>query len=167
MIAHMTRVVGLATAKLGDARRGRTLVEEGLQLSQDLGDIGGLPLGLAFLGLLETWDGSAQRATAAFEKSITANRKLGQLWPSLLAIAFGAERAALSGRPAEAIRLYSAAECISERTRIRLAPDDYARVRRAVDGSVDLDVHDVLNLRAEGAEMSLPSAMLLALDAFH
>lgn len=167
MIAHMTRVVGLATAKLGDARRGRTLVEEGLQLSQDLGDIGGLPLGLAFLGLLETWDGSAQRATAAFEKSITANQRLGQLWPSLLAMAFGAERAALSGRPAEAIRLYSAAECISDRTRIRLAPDDYARVRRAVDGSVDLDVHDVLKLRAEGAEMSLPSAMLLALDAFH
>jgi len=167
MVAHMTRVAGVAAANLGDFSGGRALVEQGLRRSDGIGDLGGLPLGYAFLGLLETWAGNNRRAAEAFRASILANRRLGQLWPLLLTVAFAAERAALVGRFADAVRLDAAAECVTDRTRIRLAPDDNLRVRSCVEEAMrNLESHDVEKLRAEGATMSLPSATALALDVF-
>jgi predicted ATPase len=167
MIAHSKRVVGLATAALGAVDYGRPLIEEGLKHSQDLGDVGGLPLGFAFKGLLETWAGNTPGAMSAFRSSILSNRRLGQVWPSVLAIAFGAERASLSHRHTDAIRLNEVVGNLTEMTSIRLPPRDIVRVGQAVERSAGLlDSHELEKVRAEGREMSVPNAMLLALNVF-
>jgi hypothetical protein len=167
MIAHSKRVVGLANAALGAIEKGRPLIEEGLKHSYDLGDMGGLPLGFAFKGLLETWAGDTLAAMSAFRSSILANRRLGQVWPSVLAIAFGAERASLSGRHSDAIRLNEVVGSLTRLTTIGLPPRDIVRVGLAVDRSVFLlDPYEVEKVREEGAEMSVPNAMRLALSVF-
>ncbi|MGQ0678113.1 MAG: AfsR/SARP family transcriptional regulator [Actinomycetota bacterium] len=167
MIAHMKRVVGLASGQLGRVDEGRSLIEEGLAMSRELGDPGGEPLGLALLGILETWAGKRDAADAAFARSVASNRLLGQMWPSLLAIDFGSERAVHKSRPGDAVRMRAAAGALTSRTGIRLAPRDRRRVARAVhaaDGQFDPD--DLAKLRNEGSALPTPKAMALALETF-
>lgn len=163
MIAHMQRVVGLATARLGDLETGRALLLDGLEASEAMEDFGGLPLGYAFLGLVETWAADRDGARSAFRDSIDANRSLGQLWPSVLALSFGAEEACRQKRYADSVRLQSASESVTEKTRIGLAPAEKARALRAASTAVEhLDPHDVERLRTEGADTPLRASVSLA-----
>ncbi|MDQ4142811.1 MAG: winged helix-turn-helix domain-containing protein [Actinomycetota bacterium] len=167
MIAHSKRVLGLATAGLGEIDAGRPLILEGLRQSEELGDVGGLPLGLCFLGLLEVWGGNREAAVDAFRRSIVVNRNFGLVWPSLLAIGFASEEACLTGRPADAIRLTAVVEGLTERTGIRLPPQDRPRVEAAVERAArTVGPHEAAKAHDEGFEMEVAEAILLALEIY-
>jgi hypothetical protein len=167
MIAQMKRGVGLAQAGLGEVHAGRPLIIEGLRLSEELGDIGGLPLGFCFLGLLEVWGGNRPGGVQAFRQSIIVNRNLGQMWPSLLAVAFCAEEACLRNQPADGIRLGSVLDALTSRTGMRLPPRDRLRVHLAMQRATDmLDSHDVAKIREDARQLHLPQALRLALEVF-
>lgn len=167
MIAHSKRVVGLAKAGLGESEQGRPLIVEGLRLSQELGDIGGLPLGLCFLGLADAWGGHRSRAVQAFRQSILINRNVGQVWPILLAVEFASEEACLRGRPEDGMRLNAVAVRLTARTGIRMPPGDSDRVRRVLRDAAQVLPSDVeAKVRDEGSEMTLGDATALALKVF-
>jgi non-specific serine/threonine protein kinase len=167
MVALMKRSNGLAKAALGEVEAGRALIEEGIRQSEELGDIGGLPLGLCYLALLEIWAGNRSSAAKALRESIKVNGELGQVWPSLLALALGAEQAALSGRPGDGVKLDAVVQGLTRRTGIRLPPRDRARVELAVESATAmLDLEEAAKIRAEGLRIELPAALRMAADVF-
>jgi hypothetical protein len=167
MIAHSKRVIGLATAGLGHPEEGRQEIRDGLRMSQDLGDFGGLPLGYCFLGHLEVWAGDRVAAAAAFRESIALNSHMGHIWPMLITIALASEEAALAGRWNDCLRLDAVAQNLSEKTGIRLSPHDRERVESVACGVASrLEPVDVEDLRREGRALLLPQAMALAAGVF-
>ncbi len=167
MIAHSKRVIGLATAGLGHIEEGCRQIREGLTMSEQLGDFGGLPLGLCFLGLVESWAGDRPAAAAAFRESIVVNSHMGHIWPMLMAISLASEEAALSGRWDCSLRLNAVAESLTEKTGIRLSPHDRRRVEGVIHGVVArLDPADVAAARREGKALLLPQAVALAASVF-
>lgn len=167
MIAHSKRVIGLATARLGHPDEGRHEVLDGLQMSRDLGDFGGLPLGYCFLGLLEVWAGDRAAAAQALRKSIAVNSQMGHIWPMIIAIAMGAEEAACLGRWNDCLMLDVVAQSLTEKTGIRLSPHDRKRVEDVIYRvAAQLDPGEVASFRREGRSLLLPQAMSLAAGVF-
>lgn len=167
MVAHSRRVIGLAKAGLGDVDEGRPLIRDGLQLSEKLGDLGGMPLGLGFLGLLEVWAGDRRAAAPAFERSISINIELGQVWPTLIALAIGSEQAGLDGRLEDCIRLNAVVEGLTAKTGIRLSPHDRGRVARVVERATRrAGAEAAAAARREGEALLLPDALRLAGGVF-
>jgi predicted ATPase/DNA-binding winged helix-turn-helix (wHTH) protein len=165
MIAQGRRVAGLTTALVGDVDTGRRLVEDGLTLSEHLGDIGGMPLGLCMLGLVELVDGRTDRAVAAFRRSLHLNREAGQIWPAVLALAFAGERAVVGGRAADGVRLLAASRLLTDRTGIGLAPRERDRVEEALDLATKLlGEAQVAEAGEQGRHLGTAAAMVLAIE---
>lgn len=167
MIAHSKRVVGLATAALGDIEEGRAWMLEGLRLSEELGDCGGLPLGLCFRGLLEIWAGDRTEAARCFRRSIDVSEEMGHVWPSVVQLAVASEEAALLSLNDDCVRLYSAAEALTAVTGIRLAPRDRRRVGRVVEAvERALGAENYASLQREGKALTSSQALTIARSVF-
>lgn len=165
MIAQGHRSLGLALGLLGDTTAGRTMIAEGVHRSERIGDVGGLPLGLCLLGLVETYAGRHDDADEAFLASLRCNRERGQLWPALLALTHASGRAVLVGRADDGVRLLAAAQAITRRKTIASAP----RERAAADGAVDLAARmlgpgELRAARAAGNDLGVAEALVLAID---
>lgn len=167
MIAHSKRVIGVATAALGEIEEGRAWVEEGLRLSGELDDCGGLPLGLCFKGLLEIWAGDRVEAARCFRRSIDANAELGQVWPAVIVLSMASEEAALLDSPDDCIRLHAAAEALTEATGIRLPPRDRQRVGEVVEAvKMTLGAARCASLLRDGKALALSQALTIAGSVF-
>jgi hypothetical protein len=165
MIAQGRRVLGLATALVGEVDRGRQLVIDGLSLSECIGDIGGMPFGLCMLGMLDLVGGRTDDAIEAFARSLRLNREVGQIWPAVVALAFAGERAVASRRPADGARLLAASRTLTERTRIALAPREHGRAERAwAQAQALLGPEDFAAARADGGDLGAATAMVLATE---
>lgn len=164
MIAQGWRVAGLAAALDGDVDGGRRLVRDGVALSDRLGDLGGLPLGLCMLGLVEDLGGCPEGAAAAFARSLRLNREEGQVWPAVVSLAFAGARAALGDRPADGVRLLAASRQLTKQTGIGLAPRERAgeaEALRRVGGLLGPD--EVAAAEEDGRQLGAATAMVLAL----
>jgi predicted ATPase/DNA-binding winged helix-turn-helix (wHTH) protein len=167
MVASARRAIGLARAVLGDVAGGRPEIHEGLRLSEKLGDLGGLPLGHCYLGLLEIAAGDRAAAAEAFSHSVAANDNLGQVWPTLIVLGVGSEQAALNARPADSLRLDAAASNLTDRTGIQLSSRDRRRVSAALARAAgSLSTPDATAAHREGEALPLARAVKLALEVF-
>lgn len=140
-------------------------MESGLALSEQLGDMGGLPLGLCMLGLVHQLGGRRRAAVAAFSRSLHLNRELAQVWPAVVALPFAGVTAHERGRTADAVRLFAVQRGLTDETGIRLAPRERDAVEAALAEIGDLFSPDKLDAIAdEGVALGPAAAMVLSLE---
>ncbi len=164
MIGHMKRDYGLALAKVGRHDEGRRCIQDGLRMADRLGDTGGLPLGYAFLGLLELCAGRPAEAADAFSKSLVLNRKPAQKWAGLIAVAFAADKAA-GTRPAECLSLSAFVDKQTAETGVGLSPTQSSHFRNSRERArALLSTEDRIAAATEGENMTLAQCMPVAID---
>ena len=114
----------------GEVTRARACAEEQLALSRAIGFRPGIVGALSFLGRLALEEGNVA-ANGLFEESLALLREVNDSWPIATNLQGIGVTLAAQGRPAEAARLWGAAEALCTQLRVSLPPAERAFVARA------------------------------------
>jgi DNA-binding CsgD family transcriptional regulator len=145
-----------ALSALGEVTQAQACAQEHLALSKAIGFRSGIVGTLTFLGRLALEEGNAATASGLFEESLALLREMNENVPLVVATnlqGIGVTLAAL-GRPAEATRLWGAAEALCA-----LLPEERALVARASAAvRAELGKEAFAVAWAEGQAMTLEQA---------
>jgi predicted ATPase/DNA-binding NarL/FixJ family response regulator/Tfp pilus assembly protein PilF len=151
--AKARRVAGYLARNQGDLLTARTLLEQSLALSRNLGDEDGVAATLGDLGIVARHQGQMAAARAFYEESLEIDRRLGNQWRvanqlnnlGALASTQG-EQTGASGLFEESLALFrtlddkgSIAKVLINLGAVAFAQDDYAAARTRYQESLALN----------------------------
>ena len=165
----MLQFLGVAALAEGDHDRAVVLLEEGLKLNREIGDLRGITMSLTALGVGALERGDVERALALYTEDLRVLARLRDKVGTVYGLRGMAGAAALKGEAERAARLWGAVEALQEAIGMRLLPIDRAhpdyegllgdaRARHGDEAAWEA-------AQAEGRAMGPEDAIEYALDA--
>jgi non-specific serine/threonine protein kinase len=165
--AYLRITAGLATFGGGDPGPAVAQIQEGLDLSRELGDSRNTSMALFILGMLEFGGGDPGRGAPMFEEGARMSQEIGDRLGGIYFVWGFGKLSVLRGSPVRAATLWGAAEALREQMGMALShldlaasgyEQDLAAVRSTL-GEVSFDA-----AWAEGRAMSFEQSIDYALE---
>jgi tetratricopeptide (TPR) repeat protein len=147
-----------------DYAAARLYYEESLVIRQELGDQRGIAASISNLGYVVQYQGDVRQAATFFKESLIIFRKLGAKRPMISSLADLGGVAGSTKQPAQAARLFGAAEALNEAHGTRFDyPDQVEHDRNIAAVRAQLDEATFAAAWAEGRAMTIEEAVDYAL----
>jgi predicted ATPase/DNA-binding NarL/FixJ family response regulator len=157
--------LGFVAHARGDQARARSLFEQSLELLRDMDARPQVAGALAGLGRVALTEGDVRAARGHFQKSLQLLRESGQRLGVARSLEALAAVAAMEHRPEHALRLVAAAQAVRETLGVQQSTGGSGLLERSIrDARSEVGAHAAETLMAEGRELDLEQAVVLALQ---
>jgi predicted ATPase len=162
--AWVLNILGEIARVENDYAAARSYYEESLVIRQELGDQRGIAASISNLGYVVQYQGDVRQAATFFKESLIIFRKLGAKRPMISSLADLGGVAGSTKQPAQAARLFGAAEALNEAHGTRFDyPDQVEHDRNIAAVRAQLDEATFAAAWAEGRAMTIEEAVDYAL----